>query len=159
MATQNQISVVIPEETITTVNQKLEEVRKLLSPYLQALTADEKRSLFKMGDKTLATVFKVQDYVQSNPEFTPEYMNTDEFNKDVTTVRQLQTVMNLSNQIYNDVRDTAMLAGSEALQGGLLYYGSVREAHSKGILSAEPIYKDLKERFNKRIKKQTPPEV
>jgi hypothetical protein len=46
-----------------------------------------------------------------------------------------------------------MLAGSEALQASMLYYGQVKEAHSKGIVTAKPIYEDLSQRFVKRSRK------
>jgi hypothetical protein len=49
-----------------------------------------------------------------------------------------------------------MLAGSEALQSALLYYGQVKEANSKGVPTAKPIYDDLSERFKRgTYKKKT----
>ena len=46
-----------------------------------------------------------------------------------------------------------MLPGSEALQAALLYYGQVREANQKGILTAKPIYEDLSQRFIRKNKR------
>jgi hypothetical protein len=34
-----------------------------------------------MGDKTVATVQKVEDYTETNPEFTPSYMDKPEFKR------------------------------------------------------------------------------
>lgn len=151
---KNQISVEIPQNVVTEVEQKLKECQKLLAPYLQALTADEVQALFKMGDKTYATVQKVKDYLQTNPEFAPAYMEKEEFLKDVKVVEQLSPILNLAKQLASDVQDTLTLSGSEALTNGMLYYGATKEAASKGVATAKPIYDDLAQRFQRGGKKK-----
>ena len=156
MSTQNQISIEIPQTVITDVMQKLQECKAALAPYLQGLTAEERQSLFKMGNKTVATVQKTKSYVETNPEFVPAYMNKVEFLKDEAVVSQLSPIANLASQLAIDVEDTVMLSGSEALQMAMLYYGQVKEAQSRGIPTAKPIYEDLKERFARgEYKKKT----
>ncbi|MFY7814092.1 MAG: hypothetical protein ACOVRK_02760 [Chryseobacterium taeanense] len=121
MSTQNQISVEIPQSVITEVNQKLQECKALLAPYLQALTSAEKESIFKMGDKTVATVQKVKSYMETNPEFIPNYMNKTEFLKDEALVTALDPLGNLATQLASDIKDTVILAGSEALTAARFY--------------------------------------
>ena len=150
MSTSNQIHVEIPETVITLVKGKLNECKVALAPFMQGLTADERRDLFKMGDKTVATVQKTQSYVETNPEFIPAYMDVREFNRDVTVVNQLKPIEDLVQQLGVDVSDTRMLAGSEALQQALFYYGQVREADSKGVPSSRAIYEDLQPRFSRK---------
>lgn len=154
MATSNQISIDIPQSVVDEVSKKLKECRDALAPYLQALTPEQARSLFKMGDKTVSTVQKVDDFVETNPEFVPGYMETAEFRKDSQVVKQLAPIHAVVEQISSDLNDTIMLAGSEALMNALLYYGSVREASAKGVASAKPIYEDLKPRFSKPLGKK-----
>jgi hypothetical protein len=153
MSTQNQISIEIPQAVIDTVTQKLQECKTALAPFLQGLTADERLSMFKMGDKTVATVQKTKSYVETNPEFVPSYMDKAEFLKDEAVVSLLNPLNNLAAQLSSDLNDTIMLAGSEAIQNALLYYGQVREAHNKGIVTAKPIYEDLSQRFTRKGKK------
>lgn len=154
MSTSNRVSIEIPESVIIEVTKKLTECREALAPYIFGLTEKERQDLFKMGDKTVATVQKVQSYVTTNPEFIPSYMQINEFSKDVKVTSQLTPLHNLAFQLASDMDDTRMLAGSEALAEALLYYGSVREAASKGVPQAKPIYDDLIERFIKRRKKK-----
>lgn len=150
MSTNNQISVEIPQTVLNEVNQKLQECKTLLAPYLKALTADDRKSLFKMGDKTVATVQKVKSYLETNPEFAPVYMDKDEFLKDEAVVTGLNPISNLVDQLASDLSDTITLAGSEALMASMLYYGTSKEAASKGVATAKPIYEDLRQRFSKR---------
>jgi hypothetical protein len=67
-------------------------------------------------------------------------------------VSKLNPLANLANQLTDDINDTITLAGSEALQAAMLYYGQIKEAQSKGIVTAKPIYEDLSKRFSKRAK-------
>lgn len=150
MTNQNQISVEIPQTVIDRVTGNLQECRTLLAPFLQGLTLEERMSLFKMGDKTVATVQKVKSYMDTNPEFIPAYMNQAEFLKDEKLVSQLSPIVNLATQIAVDAEDTVMLAGSEAIHSALLYYGTVREAYTKGVVTAKPVYDDLVQRFTRR---------
>ncbi len=156
MSTQNRISVEIPQSVIEEVNEKLQDCKKLLAPYLQALTSEERESIFKMGDKTVATVQKVKSYMQTNPEFIPNYMNETEFLKDEALVTALEPLGNLATQLASDIRDTATLAGSEALTAALFYYGITKEAYDKGVLTAKPIYEDLSQRFVRKSYKKLP---
>lgn len=156
MSTKNQISIEIPQTVIDDVTENLQNARTLLAPYLQGLTAEEKETIFKMGDKTVATVQKVRDYTEINPEFAPSYMDKAEFLKDVAVVTDLSPLRNLSNQLASDLGDTMMLAGNEALLAALLYYGTVKEASDKGIATAKPIYEDLSKRFTRKGNRPAP---
>lgn len=46
MSAKNQISVEIPQAVIAEVNQKLQDCRALLAPYLQGLTPQDRETLF-----------------------------------------------------------------------------------------------------------------
>ncbi len=115
-----------------------------------------KNPFSRWGDKTVATVQKVEDYTETNPEFTPSYMDNPEFAKDVAVVTDLSPLRNLSQQLFSDLDDTITIAGNEALLAALLYYGAVKEAASKGVATAKPIYEDLSARFTKRGAKKKP---
>lgn len=152
MSTSNRINEVIPANVLLEVTKKLNECKTALAPYLFALTEKERHDLFKMGDKTVATVQKVKSYLDTNPEFAPSYMQTADFIKDEKVVTALTPLQNLAQQLFTDIDDTRLLAGSEALSEALFYYGSVREAANKGVVNAKPIYDDLSQRFNKKPK-------
>jgi hypothetical protein len=154
MDSSNRVSEEIPQAIIDDVTRKLNECRDALKPYMFGLTGEERQDLLKMGNKTVATVQKVQSYVVTNPEFIPSYMQPGEFTKDVVVVTQLTPLQNVAFQLASDLDDTRMLAGHEAISEALIYYGSVREAARRGIPQAKPIYAELKERFVKTRRKK-----
>jgi len=147
MSNANRVSADIPAAVITEVTTKLNEVRALLVPYLEALTPEERRTLPKMSDKTIAFVNKTETYTISNPEFAPGFMEVAEFAKDMQVVVELKPILDICEQLVSNLDDTSMLAGSEAYVQALMYYNGVKLAAKTGQASARPIYDDLSVRF------------
>lgn len=152
--TENVLSIQIPESDVKQVIECLNKIQEILKPYLIALSPDERRQLLKMGDKTVPFVDKTLDYVKSNPEFVPIYMDVKEFEKDTLTVKNLITMLNPTIQIEQGLKDTEMLAGSEAYTAALIYYNSVKQAAKNNIPNAAAIYDDLSQRFDGQGKKK-----
>lgn len=153
--TENVLSIQIPESDVRQVTEYLNKIQEILKPYLIALSPDERRQLLKMGDKTVPFVDKTLDYVKSNPEFVPIYMDVKEFEKDAVTVKNLITMLNPTIQIEQGLKDTEMLAGSEAYTAALIYYNSVKQAAKNNVPNAAAIYDDLSQRFDGQGKKKT----
>ena len=147
MATSNQIDIVIPASVITDVTTKLQEIKAAMAPYIFPLTVEQRETLPKMGDKTVAFVQKSLDYSDTNPEYAPGYFDKGELIDDLNATKALAPINGLAQQIASDINDTMMMAGSEAYTMSLVYYNSVKNAAKTGQASAKPIYDDLKERF------------
>lgn len=150
MSQKNEISVVIPAAELTNINNLLAQLKTALAPYIHGLTTDEIRGIAKMGDKTVAFVNKIKDYTTTNPEYTPAFMNVADFVIDINAVNGLSSVHRSAQQIADDLSDTMMLSGNEALVAALMYYGNVKFNASQGQASAKTIYEDLKKRFPQR---------
>lgn len=151
---KNLINVEIPQEVANQVVEKLQEVKALLLPYMAKLTTEERKSLAKMGDKTLAFVSKVMEYVETNPKFVPAMMNVEAFKKDFKMNQQMVPFQTLSDQISEVVSDTSILSGNEAYTQALYYYGNVKFFAKTGDAEAKVIYQELSQRFP-RGKKST----
>lgn len=144
---KNQISVEIPQQVLSEVNTKLQEIKDLLAPFMGSLTVDERKSLPKMSDKTVAFVTKVIEYTNSNPKFIPPMMDASEFKKDYRANQVLLPIHATSQQVSELMRDTIMLTGHEAYVQALYYYGSVKLAAKAGDSEAKIIQEDLSKRF------------
>jgi hypothetical protein len=147
MSQKNEIAVVIPQPELDKINELVAELKKAIAPYVHALTKDEIKGITKMGDKTVAFVSKIKDYTGTNPEYVPNFMSVPDFVVDVNAVNTLSPLAKTIKQINDDLADTIMLSGSEALVAALVYYGSVKYNASQGQASAKTIYEDLKKRF------------
>ncbi|MDR1182390.1 MAG: hypothetical protein LBL13_10485 [Bacteroidales bacterium] len=137
----------IPKEIIKDVMGKIDEVERILSPYLYPLTTEDRHRILKMGDKSLAFVEKTGELAASNPQFCPAYFNLDDLNVDIADAVGLRALNNRLEQLSREVDDTMMLAGSEAFTQSLSFYNTVKQAARDNIPGAQPLLDELKKRF------------
>ena len=153
MSTDN-VSIVIPPETLTQVLDLQNQIKTLIQPYLVALTPEQRHELPKMAEKTVAFVSKALDYAESNPEFAPKYLDVDALQVDVKAVEDLTSMEQPALNFSTQLNDTIMMCGSEAYIAALMYYNSVKEAARRNVPGAKAIFDDLKIRFEQSKKKE-----
>lgn len=150
MSNENVVSIQIPEEERKMIEQKVQEIKAALKPYLIALKPVERQTLPKMSDKTIPFVEKVMEYAKMHPEFTPPYLQTEEMEIDFQAMNDLRQLYREVAQLYKNLDDTIMLSGSEAYAAALVYYNSVRQASKMNVPNAKSIFEDLSQRFQKK---------
>lgn len=143
----------IPDEVLTQVKAKIEEAIALVKPHSVIMTAEERGSVLKVGDKTYNFITKVFEYVKTNPEFVPSYLNVGDLEMDVKDADGHVAIVSLMNQLFNYFDDTKLAARSEAYSAALYYYGNVQQAASVNLPGAKAIYDDLKQYFTGRASK------
>jgi hypothetical protein len=137
----------IPDNVLTQVQTKIQEIQTLLAPYMLALTPDERMTLPKMGPKTISFVEKAFDFAKQNPNLVPPYLDITAFGVDFTDAHGLWTLHNAVVQLEEGIADTEMAAGSEAYQWALVFYKSVKMAAAQDVPGAKAVYEELKARF------------
>ena len=119
----------------------------ILLPHLKDLSADERRLLPKMADKTVAFVSKTHAYMSEAPELVPPYVNLEEQKIDLEAVESLKQLFVPLQKLTDLLDDTMLLSGSEAYVASLAYYNYVKGAVKAGVPGTDLIYQDLKKRF------------
>jgi hypothetical protein len=154
MSKENVVSIQIPENELNEIKTQVLALKEKLQGYLISLKPAERQGIAKMSDKTVPFVEKVTEYVQSHPEFVPPFMQTEEMMIDVKAYNDLIQIFREVEQLCTQLDDTVMLSGSEAYLAALAYYNSVKQAAKMNVPNAKSIYKDLKQRFDKKIDKK-----
>ncbi len=126
---------------ITTINSKL--------PFLITLTYDERKSLPKLGDKTLAFVTKSLELANQRPDILPGNLSVAEFGKDVTLYTQLYSVIQSLTLLMEKLEDTQVIAGSEAYSAALIVYQTAKISGAD-LGGLEAVLDDLAKRFAKK---------
>lgn len=152
---QNNTGTLIPQMVITEVTTKLNEIITAINPYITPLSEEERKRLPKMSDKTVAFVTKAKDYLVTNPQFAPNFMEQDVLNNELANVNALNPLLQLAMQIANNLSDTIMSSGSDAYTTALQYYNFVKQADKNNVPGAKPVYDDLAQRFPS-TRKNTP---
>lgn len=146
MPSDNRISVTLSPADKAAVLAAITTIKTKL-PFLVNLTMEERRQLNKMSDKTIAFDQKCAAYMVSRPELVPSFVVVAELTKDRVLMNDLNDIARELSQVAEGVDDTAMLAGSEAYMSDLSFYQNVRQAAQRGVVGADAIYSDLKQRF------------
>lgn len=155
MPTDNRISAVLAPADKTAVLQSIADIKTKL-PFLVNLSADERRALPKMSDKTIAFDEKCASYMTAHPELIPGFVSADEVTKDRNLRLDLTDLLQQLQQLAEGISDTVMLAASEAYMADLSFYQNVRQAAQRGVVGADSIYSDLQQRFPGRTKGVVP---
>ncbi|MBV5284143.1 MAG: hypothetical protein JZU53_17110 [Paludibacter sp.] len=154
MAQENQISTMIPAETLTDILAKVNALNASLANYLLFnLTPTDRLELSKMGDKTIAFVQKSLEYAENNPSLVPVYLDIPEAKKDFALSQDLNSVLKQVSTLQRAIEDTMMVAGSEAYNAALVFYNSVKGASRVNVPGSEAVYSDLQQRFAMKRKK------
>ncbi|PXX98886.1 hypothetical protein DF185_16050 [Marinifilum breve] len=155
---ENKISFTLTDEEKTQVNDAIKVLEDILEPKLETLIPDDKRDLPKMGDKTVSFVEKSLGYGQTYPEFVPGFVDINEAQIDLDSVKTLRQFLTPLSRITNEIDDTMVLAGSEAYASSRVIYKVLKNAAAMGQPGAAEAVEELKKRFPGTRKKETPAE-
>ncbi|MEH2279078.1 MAG: hypothetical protein V7K40_30915 [Nostoc sp.] len=144
MAYQNIRASLSPQD-IQEVKAALQKVQQKL-PFLITLSTEERRKLVKMGDKSLAFVNNSVTAAQSNPEILPATFDVEELVQDYQLAAVLTELLISIQQLTEQVDDTLMAVGSEAMTSSLTVYDYVKTA-SKKTPGLKSVAEQLGERF------------
>lgn len=144
---ENRISISLSPDDINEITESINTLSAKLQPLLIALEANDKKSLAKIGEKSVSFVEKTVQYSQNNPEFLPPFINPAELKKDYEAYTVLNSFLRPLSQIVKNLDDTATLCGSEAILACFAYYNSVKQGVKMGVPNASTVYGDLSQRF------------
>lgn len=145
MAYQN-VTATLKEADIKEIKAALEIIQQKL-PFLITLSVEERRKLFKMGDKSLAFVNNSLTVAQSNRDILPASFDLDEFVRDYQLAATLTELLLGLRQMTEQVDDTLLAVGSEAMSSSLTVYDYVKTAAKK-----TPGLKILAQQLGERFK-------
>ncbi|MFN6565827.1 hypothetical protein [Dendronalium sp. ChiSLP03b] len=145
MAYQNITASLSPED-VQEIKAAFATIQAKL-PFLVTLSVEERRKLFKMGDKSLAFVNNSLTAAQTNREILPASFDLDEFVRDYQLATTLTELLIGLRQLTEQVDDTLMAVGSEAMGSSLTVYDYVKTAAKK-----TPGLKSLAQQLGDRFK-------
>ncbi|PMB51257.1 hypothetical protein CEN39_16260 [Fischerella thermalis CCMEE 5201] len=145
MAYQN-VTATLSEADIKEIKAALQTIQQKL-PFLITLSNEERRKLVKMGDKSLAFVNNSLTAAQSNRDILPPSFDLEEFVRDYQLANSLTEVLLGLRQLTEQVDDTLLAVGSEAMSSSLTVYDYVKTAAKK-----TPGLKTLAEQLGERFK-------
>ncbi|GAA3918371.1 hypothetical protein [Hymenobacter algoricola] len=143
----NEFQAAIPAPVLAQVQESLNAIKTALAPYLISLTPEERKTMLRMADKTVAFVQKTTEYATNTPTLVPPFVALSELKADVAGLTALMPLHQQLEQLSLDVESTTMVAGSEAYASSLTIYTNIKYlAHNKQP-GAQAAFEDLRQRF------------
>lgn len=130
---------------IATIKEKL--------PFLIDLSAEERKALPKMGDKSRAFVSKAMEVATQNPDFLPRSFDLEEMRKDVQLAEALYPIVVALSQLQELLDDTTLAVGSEAMAAALQVY-SYAKVSGQGA-GMEGLVEEMGQRFARKPRKKS----
>ncbi|MBC7996338.1 MAG: hypothetical protein IAF58_00235 [Leptolyngbya sp.] len=155
------INVILSDADLKEVRQAVATIQQKL-PFLITLNMTERKRLFKMGDKRLTFVQTSLNAAQSNRNILPASFDLDGFSNDYRLATSLMEIEMLLNQLLEQVDDTLLAVGSEAMTSSLTVYDYVKTAAKKtpglkGIAEQlGNLFRAMKSRTSKAAAAETP---
>lgn len=148
--TTNQISATLDQTNRDVVMAAIATIKEKL-PFLIDLTAEQRKSLPKMGDKSRAFVSKALEVATQNPDFLPRSFDLEEMRQDVELFESLYPILLSLTQLHKLVDDTCIAVGSDAYAAALVVYNFAK-ASGKGA-GLDAVADEMGRRFARKSRK------
>ncbi len=156
MASDNRISIDITAAQKAAIVSAVGALKAAVAGVIINLNKDERQSLPKIADKTLAFDEKCKAYMTSRPELVPGFIDAAELAKDRKLIDDLLPCLRELAPICEGLEDTVSLAYTDVYVADLAFHANVKQAAKRGVPGTDTIYDDLKTRFPGRPKAEPP---
>jgi len=137
----------------------LDELDKLVAGKLDGLTPAQRRQYGKVGNSVLEWDSRVHGFMVQRPEFTPLFLDKDEFTAKLELHIKVRPIINRLKAILETWEDTESLISFDVDNNARCYYQNVKMLAAKNVPNAQPIYKDLLSRYNNGGRKEVASEA
>ena len=138
----------------TTIKTNLSAIAGILN-FVVNLTPKQRKTLFKMGPKSVSYVQLALQIARNNPQIVPPGFSVAEFEKDVTLSADLVDINSVVQPLAESINDTLLSVGTEAMKQANQIYGLVKLA-AKSDSNMDAMRKQLAERYKGQGKNITP---
>jgi hypothetical protein len=142
---QNLISLQLSDADLADIDQALATLDAKLAG-LMSLSADQRRSLAKMGDKSEAFCRQTLTVLAQNPQVVPPSLDLAEARRDLSALDALRGRSAHLRQLLGRVEDYEMALGSDVMGAALEGYALLK-VMGKGS-GLEALRKDISARFS-----------
>ena len=122
---QNVVSIAYTPEELARMDSALQTLRELFARMVK-LTNDERRELFKMGDKSEPFSRQTLAVLSANPQIVPPNLGLAEAQADLAALDALRPRLLQLQQLLETAEDTETALGSDILSVALEGYGLLK---------------------------------
>lgn len=143
---QNLISLRLSENDLADLDTALDTLQRVFLPMV-VLETQQRRELYKMGDKSEAFCRQTLALLAKNPQIVPPNLDVPEAQADLATLDALRPRLLQLRQLIERAEDTEMALGSDLMSASLEGYALLKvSGHGEALKDAR---RSLSARFAK----------
>lgn len=154
----NKLNITLTPEEVDAINEAIQILKNSL-PFGLNLTKEERLALSNIQDDRLSFVEKVVvDYAPVNANLVSGFAGTlANAVNDLTLYEQLRNVILQLQSVVETYTDTQQVAGNEAYEFSLEFYGTAQRAAKNNVPGTDAIVDDLGKLFEGQGPQPAPP--
>jgi len=149
MALENLISITFSDEELNNLNQSITMLKKALHGKTVNLTPDQRGQYGRIANQNKLIVDKAKNYMEQHPEWIPRFLDKEEFDRDFTARKQIETQVQLLENLSQQLIDTKTLLDYDNYTNALSFYRMMRFLAGENEPGAKAVYQDMKVLFKK----------
>ena len=122
---QNLVSLTLSAQDLADIDAALATLRRVFTPMI-ALQPDQRRELYKMGDKSEAFCRQTLSVLAANPQIVPPNLGLAEAQADLAALDALRPRLLQLQQLGERAADTETALGSDIISVALEGYGLLK---------------------------------
>ncbi|TPN87390.1 hypothetical protein [Aquimarina algicola] len=154
MSEMNRISRVLATEEITSIQDSIGSLKSALN-FLQNLTPQERKNMPKINSANKIFAEDSIHILENRPAWIPDMLTAEEARKDLSLFEQLDPIILELESLLRQMKDTQIIAGSEAYRVALSVYSLADAARKIPMEGAQSSYQLLKTRFSQSTNTST----
>ncbi|TSE10241.1 hypothetical protein [Aquimarina algiphila] len=149
MALENLISVTFTEDELNKLTKGLQIVKEVLSNKTVNLTPEQRGQYGRIANQNKLIVDKAKNYMEQHPDWIPRFLDKEEFDRDYTTRKQVETHVQQLQNLSQQLLDTKTLLDHDNYTNALSFYRMMRFLAGENEPGAKPVYEDMKLLFKR----------
>lgn len=149
MALENLISISFTTEELTELDSHLQGIQTILLGKTVNLTAEQRQQYGRIANQNKLIVDKAKNYMEQHPNWIPSFLDKAEFDKDYITRQQIESRVQLLENLSQQLVDTKTLLDHDNYTNTLSFYRMMRFLAGENEPGAKTVYEDMKVLFAK----------
>ena len=149
MALENLISISFTTEELTELDNNLQGIQNILQGKTINLTAEQRQQYGRIANQNKLIVDKAKNYMEQHPNWIPNFLDKEEFDKDYVTRQQIENRVQLLENLSQQLIDTKTLLDHDNYTNTLSFYRMMRFLAGENEPGAKTVYEDMKVLFAK----------
>ncbi|WP_378187628.1 hypothetical protein ACE939_04670 [Aquimarina sp. W85] len=155
MALENLISISFSDNELKELDTHLNSFKTILKGKTVNLSPDQRQQYGRIANQNKLIVDKVKSYMEQNPEWVPNFIDKEEFDRDYAVRKQIEDRVHMLENLTQQLIDTKTLLDHDNYNNALSFYRKVRYLSGENEPGAKTVYEDMKKLFNRNVVNST----